>query len=622
MISQLQPGEHLCCFYQSEHEHQAIVTAFVCEGFRRGEKCIYIADVHTQNLILDCLWTAGIAVDAYLTSGQLCVMSANDTYLQGGRFQPCAMIDLLKRETEQALAEGYAGLRATGEMTWAQRGLPGCGRLIEYEVQLNAFFPGSRCLALCQYDLRYYEPSLLFEALMTHPVLIINTAVHWNNFYVPPTEVQDYGCSPTVLRYWLEHMAARQRTEEMLRVTQERLQFLLRASPAVIYTCQPSGDYRVTYVSHNIAEQLGYEPSEFIKDARFWVDRIHPDDAPHVNAEMRRLAVRAHHVREYRFRHKDGTYRWIHDEVRVIEDATGQPAKCIGCWWDITAQRQATEALRHAKDELEDRVGKRTRALTTANEALRAEIQERARTEADNARLFEQVQQSRQQLQTLSQRLLETQEAERRHLARELHDEIGQILTGLKLTLEVSTSGESAAMSQRLRVAQALVNDLIRRVRDLSLDLRPAMLDSLGLLPVLLSHFECYTTQTNVQVDFKHIGLEGRRFQPAMETAAFRIVQEALTNVARHAQVNQVIVCIWSGGDVLNVQIEDQGTGFDPGATPTTSSGLAGMRERVVGLGGQLTIVSAQGSGTCIMAELPLSDRGVGGHYEDHNRPG
>jgi signal transduction histidine kinase len=155
--------------------------------------------------------------------------------------------------------------------------------------------------------------------------------------------------------------------------------------------------------------------------------------------------------------------------------------------------------------------------------------------------------------------------------------------------------------------ARTMVDDLIARVRNLSRSLRPAMLDDLGLLPTLLWHVERYTAQTNIQVAFQHTGLKGRRFRTALETAAFRLVQEALTNVARHAQVSSVRVRIWSGQDTLGVQIEDHGRGFDPQAPPAPSSGIAGMRERALALGGQLTIESTPGSGTRVMAEWPLS---------------
>ncbi|MFB0536673.1 MAG: GAF domain-containing protein [Anaerolineae bacterium] len=227
-----------------------------------------------------------------------------------------------------------------------------------------------------------------------------------------------------------------------------------------------------------------------------------------------------------------------------------------------------------------------------------------------NARLFEQVRAGRERLQTLSRQLLETQEAERRHTARELHDEVGQALTGLKLLLDMSTRLPADEVTASLDEAQALVNELMALVRDLSLDLRPAMLDDLGLLPALLWHFDRYTAQTHVCVTFRHTDLEGRRFAPEVETAAYRIVQEALTNVARHAGVSEVTVRLWTDQDTLGVQIEDRGTGFDPEAALATgeTTGLAGMHERAVLSGGQLTVESAPGAGTHVTAELPLGN--------------
>jgi signal transduction histidine kinase len=232
------------------------------------------------------------------------------------------------------------------------------------------------------------------------------------------------------------------------------------------------------------------------------------------------------------------------------------------------------------------------------------ETLERRRGEEERARYAA-------QLQALSQRLLDAQETERRAMARELHDHIGQLLTGLKLTLEMSAPLIVEEARENLQQARLLVHDLMTRVRHLSLDLRPTMLDDLGVLPALLWHFERYTAQTSVQVDFKHTGLDGQRFAPAVETAAFRIVQEALTNAARHAGVQCVTVRSWSDPETLRVMIEDRGTGFDPQRIPATSHGLAGMRERVSALGGQLTIDSAPGAGTCILAELPLRSTSV-----------
>ena len=240
-----------------------------------------------------------------------------------------------------------------------------------------------------------------------------------------------------------------------------------------------------------------------------------------------------------------------------------------------------------------------------------------------NAQLFEQVCAGRERLQTLSHRLVEVQEAERRYIAGELHDEIGQVLTGLKLVLEMSARLPADAIRDRLGEAQALVSELMMKVRDLSLNLRPAMLDDLGLLPALLWHFERYTAQTNVEVTFEHAGLEGR-FAPEVETAAYRIVQEGLTNVARHARVSEVTVRLWAGQDTIGIRIEDRGIGFDPekALDSKVSSGLAGIRERGILLGGEFAVESAPGSGTCLTVELPLRDRLERRQYERENPAG
>lgn len=225
-----------------------------------------------------------------------------------------------------------------------------------------------------------------------------------------------------------------------------------------------------------------------------------------------------------------------------------------------------------------------------------------------NALLFNEVRSSRGQLQGLSRRLVEVQERERREIARELHDEVGQLLTGLKMNLELAQRSKPDLMTERIDESLAQVNRLLNAVRNLSLDLRPAMLDDFGLIPALLWLFERYESRTQVRVDFKHSGASGR-YAPELETALYRIIQEALTNVARHAEVKNVDVRLWATRDTLGAKIEDEGAGFDPQEVLKRgeSSGLAGMRERAAFLGGVLTIESVAGGGACISAEFPLT---------------
>lgn len=226
----------------------------------------------------------------------------------------------------------------------------------------------------------------------------------------------------------------------------------------------------------------------------------------------------------------------------------------------------------------------------------------------EKSRLFEQVSAGRERLALLSRRLMEVQETERRHLARELHDEIGQYLTGISLILgELERRGLDTARAP-LREAHTLVDDLIVRVRDLSLDLRPAMLDDLGLLPALLWLFERFSKQTTLEIDFRHSGVN-RRFRHDVETAAYRIVQEALTNVARHAGVSQALVHVSADHHHLSVVIADHGSGFDTDTVLATAatSGFSGMRERATLAGGRFSVESGLSAGTQVRAEFDLN---------------
>lgn len=224
-----------------------------------------------------------------------------------------------------------------------------------------------------------------------------------------------------------------------------------------------------------------------------------------------------------------------------------------------------------------------------------------------NARLYGEVRAGRENLQNLSRRLVQVQEAERRQIARELHDEIGQTLTGLKLSLEMSVRLPAEAAMENLRESLVLINELMAQVRDLSLGLRPAMLDDLGLYPTLLWHFARYTSATGVQVRFERTEPE-LRFPYEVETTGYRIVQEALTNVARYARTDAATVRLAASPELLVLQIRDDGCGFDADADRKewNTGGLAGMAERVALLGGNLTVESSPGQGTCLTAELPL----------------
>jgi PAS domain S-box-containing protein len=227
-----------------------------------------------------------------------------------------------------------------------------------------------------------------------------------------------------------------------------------------------------------------------------------------------------------------------------------------------------------------------------------------------HARLFEEVKVSREQLQRLSHRLIEVQEAERRTIAGELHDEIGQALTIVKMNLQAvqRLSGNTETESY-LSETVASVEHALDQVRNLSLDLRPSLLDDLGLVAALRWYVARQTRLAGFVLHFSADELGGR-LTPALETACFRVAQEALTNVVRHAQAHEVWVALHCQSE-LCLTIRDDGVGFNVAAAQARAAhggslGLLGMRERVGIVGGRLTISSSPGQGTHIQACFSL----------------
>ena len=184
-INQLGAGDHLCCIYRDRSEQMSIVVPYLIRGLQNNEKCLYILDESTMGDVFRAFGEAGVDLKAHVASGQCALLTKEETYLKGGSFEPDGMIATLKQAEADAIREGYAGLRVTGEMTWVFARLPGVERLIEYEAKLNLFFPNSRSTAICQYHEDRFEPDVLIEVLHTHPAVVIYGEVCANPYYIP-----------------------------------------------------------------------------------------------------------------------------------------------------------------------------------------------------------------------------------------------------------------------------------------------------------------------------------------------------------------------------------------------------------------------------------------------------
>jgi PAS domain S-box-containing protein len=229
-----------------------------------------------------------------------------------------------------------------------------------------------------------------------------------------------------------------------------------------------------------------------------------------------------------------------------------------------------------------------------------------------NGRLFARVQDSQARLQQLSRRLLDAQEQERRRLARELHDEIGQVLTAVQINIEaLRRLPVTPSITDRLQESIDLVGRALQQVRDLSLDLRPSLLDDLGLERALNWYVTRQAQRTGLEITLA-LTVPPARLPEYLETACFRIAQEALTNVARHAAARRVMVALRYQEGWVELIVRDDGSGFDPPtvrarAVQGASLGLLSMEERAELAGGTLTISAAPGQGTTVRARFPYA---------------
>lgn len=224
------------------------------------------------------------------------------------------------------------------------------------------------------------------------------------------------------------------------------------------------------------------------------------------------------------------------------------------------------------------------------------------------------LQSSEDQLQVLSQRLIQAQETERRHIARELHDEIGQSLTAIKINLQAAQRlAGTTLLPAHLEEGIGIVERALQQVRDLSLNLRPTMLDDFGVAQTLAWYIDRYARWAGIIASFRADDMK-QRFAPEVETACFRITQEALTNVLRHAGARRVAIRLRRRPDELVLTIRDDGAGFDVRAAGGRAAqghsiGLPSMEERALLVGGRVEIRSRPGRGTRVCARFPLQGR-------------
>lgn len=356
-----------------------------------------------------------------------------------------------------------------------------------------------------------------------------------------------------------QHLA----TQQALELSERRYRAIVEDQSELIIRMQP--DSTVNFVNSAYCRYFGYQPDQI--RGRPVLESMSPENREALRRNLAGISPQAPtYERDSLVRDAAGAERWMHWSGRGIFDGRGVLAEVQAVGRDVTELRRAMDELGAA----------------------------------------------RERLQGLSRRLLEVQESERKSLARELHDDIGQALTAIKLNLEALQRGRGgAALESRVQEALETTRHTLDRVRQLSLSLRPLQLDDLGLAAALRSHLDRQATLGGF-APHPEIQDFPARLPPEVETACFRVAQEAVNNIVRHARARNVWLQLALDGKQLALSVRDDGIGFDVGAAQRraalgASLGVVSMAERAALAGGALRIESAPGQGTALRATFPLA---------------
>jgi len=361
----------------------------------------------------------------------------------------------------------------------------------------------------------------------------------------------------------------RRLAQEAQRLSQQRFESVALATTEAIWDLNL--ETKVVWWSEGVQKLFGYRPEDVSSKFDWWLQRVHPEDKSRVMESIGRVVDSGGRTwaGEYRFRRRNDTYATVLDRGYIINDASGKPVRLVGGMSDVSERRLAEKALES----------------------------------------------SRQQLRALTARLQSSREEERTRVAREIHDDLGQVLTALKINLdwlERQVSDRKAEpvnhVLERVLESGEMIETAIQSVQRIATELRPAVLDNLGLVDALREEARRFELRCGIACELhlpeSHSALPGQT-----STAIFRVFQESLTNVARHARATTVSISLEIRGEQIVLRVEDNGKGIDPDAIANPRSlGLMGMVERASALGGQLAVAPAAPHGTRVTLRLPLSE--------------
>ena len=548
------PGhEHACLAYESERGFRAVAASFVLAGLRAGERVVCLLHDHEAEELLDVLRERSgseIDVDGCRDADQLAFVPALDHYAPGGTFDPVDVVRRVSELHDRTLEEGWEGLRVMGEAGWLAERDDDFDAWVRYEWLIEEQLP-ERLTALCVYPAASLDDEVLEAAMEPHDLRYID---------VSATSTRSPGGDAVVVRRWSGELAEVDLGElltQAVAVVDEAV-FVVSVPERTLVACNPAAERMFGYDGE---EMVGRPTRELHVDHESWetFGRLTGEVLEHGDECRVRWSMRR----------SDGSVFPTEHVIRTVSlpERGGSPDLAVSVVRDVSEREARREELERQRERLHQLMG----------------------------------------------RLLKVQESERRHVARELHDEVGGQLTAVGRSLdalgELVEAGQEA--SRRVAEARERVGEAMESLRELMESLRPAVLDDLGLVAALRSEIRRRCGSEGLDCRFE-ADAESYGLRSEVETACFRVGQEALTNVIRHAGAGRVEIDLRRRDDRLALTVRDDGAGFRlneerDGARDTASLGLLGMRERAEAVGGELRIESAPGEGTRVELTVPAA---------------